>query len=213
MAVEKSGFSWRGIYAITDDSPLPLQEFLDRAQSALDGGVTLFQFRSKVLDSREKEDRASALLERCQDAGVPLLINDDVELCQKIGGAGVHLGKTDSSLSTARELLGLKAIIGITCHDSLIRAKEAEAEGADYVAFGRFFPSQTKPEASPAPISLLREAKSELNTPIVAIGGINAENGASLISAGADMLAVIHGLFGTGAVHENARALASLFDN
>ncbi|MCG8412592.1 MAG: thiamine phosphate synthase [Pseudomonadales bacterium] len=211
MIIERSSCQWRGIYAITDDVPLPLQALLDQAQAALDGGVTLFQFRSKSLTAQEREDRATALLERCRDAEIPLLINDDVELCAKIQAAGVHLGKSDTSLTQARELLGSQAIIGITCHDSISRARKAESEGADYVAFGRFFPSQTKPDASPAPVELLKEAKSALSTPIVAIGGINAENGASLINAGADMLAVIHGLFGTGNVYENARALSELF--
>jgi thiamine-phosphate pyrophosphorylase len=147
----------------------------------------------------------------CRRYGTPLLINDDVALCLAIGADGVHLGQNDSGLRQARERLGPSAIIGMTCHSDLALAHKAEENGASYVAFGRFFPSVTKPHAVPADIGILPVARAALKVPIVAIGGINAENGGALITAGADMLAVIHDLFAFPDVEIRARALNSLF--
>ena len=124
------------------------------------------------------------------------MINDDLEFCAEIGAQGVHLGQRDGDCRSARAQLGPDAIIGITCHDSLTLAQTAASDGADYVAFGSFFPSVTKPEATPAALDTLSKACKQLNIPLVAIGGINADNGGSLIEAGANMLAVVHSLFG-----------------
>jgi thiamine-phosphate pyrophosphorylase len=144
----------------------------------------------------DKTEQARRLLALCERFSVPLIINDDMQLCADIAANGVHLGQRDGDCATARKLLGAEAIIGVTCHDSLEKAARAADAGADYVAFGRFFPSQTKPDASPAALEILSQAHEKIDIPIVAIGGINPENGASLIAAGADMLAVINGLFG-----------------
>ena len=143
---------------------------------------------------------------------VPLIINDNVELCNEVDADGVHLGKQDSSFEQARVQLSADKIIGITCHDSVVAAVSAEEAGADYVAFGRFFTSETKPNASPAPIEVLTEAKKKLSIPIVAIGGINAENGAALIAAGADMLAVINAMFADESVSQRTTELVALFN-
>jgi len=127
---------------------------------------------------------------------VPLIVNDDPRLAWDIGADGVHLGQDDPPYEEARALLGPEATLGVSCYNSLDRAVSAQRIGADYVAFGRFFPSKTKPRAKQAPLALLREARRQLSIPIVAIGGITPENGSALIEAGADRVAVIEGVFG-----------------
>ncbi len=124
-----------------------------------------------------------------------MLINDDAELAHRIGADGVHIGKDDGGIASARKILGSKAIIGISCYNDINIALQAEANGVDYVAFGRFFPSTSKPLAAPAQIETLQQAKKQIKLPIVAIGGILPDNGEQLLTAGADILAVIGGIF------------------
>jgi thiamine-phosphate pyrophosphorylase len=142
-----------------------------------------------------------------------LIVNDDLELAQQIGADGVHLGRDDAGAEEARARLGPRAIIGVSCYDRLDRAFEARELGADYAAFGRFYPSATKPLAVQATPELLRRARARLTLPLVAIGGITAENGRSLISAGADMLAVVDSVFGQPDVRRAAAAISRLFSN
>ena len=123
----------------------------------------------------------------------------------------MHLGAGDGSIAEARRILGSAAIIGATCHASLELAAVARAAGADYVAFGRFFASSTKPDAPPAPLQVLREARESLDIPIAAIGGVNRENAESLLREGADLLAVIHGIFGTKDPGTAARELVRVY--
>jgi thiamine-phosphate pyrophosphorylase len=185
-----------GLYAITPDGKTA-DEILKFTEAVLKGGAVLVQYRFKspplkggkvdVLFARE-------LLELCHAHNVPLIINDNVELAENIGADGVHLGVDDGSISEARQRLGESAIIGVSCYNSLERAIEAEKDGVNYVAFGRFFTSNSKPLAAPAEIGTLTAAKNVLTLPIVAIGGILPENGAALLYAGADLLAVIGGL-------------------
>jgi len=203
---------FRGIYALTDADLLPADQLLPAVEQALRAGITLVQYRHKIAADPERDRQAAALLSLCRDYSVPLLINDDVELCNRVGADGVHLGQQDCSLANARETLGNNALIGITCHQSLELAVTAQRDGADYVAFGRFFTSATKPDAPAADPGILGRARAQLDLPVVAIGGINADNGASLIAAGADMLAVVGGLFGSGDVSRNARSLVSLYN-
>lgn len=181
----------RGLYAITPDGKTD-NEILNFTEAVLSGGACLVQYREK--SGFDKTELAKKLLKRCRAYDVPLIINDNVKLAEKIGAAGVHLGKDDGLISKAREILGESAIIGVSCYNSLERAIEAEKQGANYVAFGRFFTSNSKPLAAPAEIGTLTAAKNILTLPIVAIGGILPENGASLFHAGADFLAVIGGL-------------------
>jgi thiamine-phosphate pyrophosphorylase len=201
----------RGIYAITDPTLLA-DDKLDRyVDAALQGGIKMLQYRNKSADHGLRVKEAMRLQTLCQRYDIPLLINDDIQLCLAVGAAGVHLGQKDSTLREARRLLGGDAIIGITCYNNIEAARRAQTEGASYVAFGRFFPSRTKPDAAPATPQVLSAAKEQLQIPLVAIGGVNAENGASLIAAGADMLAVIDYLFSTPAVASRARELSKLF--
>ncbi|MGY2238473.1 thiamine phosphate synthase [Pseudomonas gingeri] len=202
----------RGLYAITD-SQLLAGKFLSYVEAALEGGATLLQYRDKSADDARRLREAEALLKLCERYKTRLIINDDAELAARLG-VGVHLGQTDGPLTPARALLGSKAIIGSTCHAQLELAEQAAREGASYVAFGRFFNSNTKPGAPAADIALLERARPALHLPICVIGGITLDNAAPLVAHGADLLAVIHGLFGADNAQEvtrRARAFNALF--
>ena len=202
----------RGLYAITD-SQLLAGRFLSHVEAALEGGVCLLQYRDKSDDAARRLREAEGLLKLCERYGTQLLINDDAELAARLG-VGVHLGQTDGPLTPARSLLGRQAIIGSTCHASLELAAQAASEGASYVAFGRFFNSVTKPGAPAANVELLEQARAQVKLPIAVIGGITLDNAAPLVAHGADLLAVIHGLFGADSAQEvtrRARAFNALF--
>jgi thiamine-phosphate pyrophosphorylase len=159
-----------------------------------------------------KLEQAYALKSVCNKAGARLIINDHVELALAIDADGVHVGADDASVHEARRALGDQKVIGVSCYDQLALAVSAQASSADYVAFGSFFPSRVKPVAVRAPLDLLRDAQRHLNVPIVAIGGITVENGASLITAGASALAVISALFQVPDVTSAARRFTALFE-
>ena len=202
----------RGLYAITD-SQLLAGRFLSHVEAALEGGVCLLQYRDKSDDAARRLREAEGLMKLCERYGTQLLINDDAELAARLG-VGVHLGQTDGPLTPARTLLGRQAIIGSTCHASLELAAQAASEGASYVAFGRFFNSVTKPGAPAANVDLLEQARAQVKLPIAVIGGITLDNAAPLVAHGADLLAVIHGLFGADSAQEvtrRARAFNALF--
>ena len=202
----------RGLYAITD-SQLLAGRFLSHVEAALEGGVCLLQYRDKSDDAARRLREAEALMTLCERYGTQLIINDDAELAARLG-VGAHLGQTDGPLTPARALLGRQAIIGSTCHASLELAQQAAKEGADYVAFGRFFNSVTKPGAPAASVELLEQARAQVKLPIAVIGGITLDNAAPLVAHGADLLAVIHGLFGADSAQEvtrRARAFNALF--
>jgi len=199
-----------GLYVITDDK-LSGTHLLEHVQQAIEGGARLVQYRNKTNQAAIKEMTARSLLELCRDHRVPLLINDDVELAVNIGADGVHLGQADIKLKEARRRLGAGAIIGITCHASLALATQAQQHSASYVAFGRFFASQTKPNTSTASIDFLQQAKQALSIPICAIGGINIDNATPLIDAGANLLAVIHGVFGQDNIQQAAQRYTKLW--
>ena len=202
----------RGLYAITD-SELLKGKLLPYVEAALKGGTTLLQYRDKSSDDARRLREAEALRELCNRYGAALIINDDAELAARLG-VGLHLGQGDGSLSAARALLGRQAIIGGTCHAQLELAEAAAKEGVNYVAFGRFFNSTTKPGAPSADIALLTAAKAKVNLPIVAIGGVTLDNAPELIAHGASMVAVVHGLFGADSaaeVERRARAFSALF--
>ena len=199
----------RGLYAITDGRLLP--SLLPGVEAALRGGARLVQYREKSADPARRTAEARALVDLCRSHGVPLIVNDDVELAASLGADGVHLGKDDGDIGPARVRLGPRAIIGVSCYDSLERAVQAAHAGADYVAFGSFFASASKPDAVRAPLGLLTAARARLGIPLCAIGGITPDNGGGLLQAGADMLAVIHGLFGTADIRAAAEGYSRLF--
>ncbi|QBM18214.1 thiamine-phosphate synthase [Marinobacter sp. JH2] len=195
----------RGLYAITDNRLTPPDHLLQSVEAALAGGAVLVQYRDKLSSTTERLRQATDLVSLCQNAGVPLLINDDPELAHRVGAQGVHLGQDDWSLADARKLLGQDAIIGITCHHQMELADIAKAEGADYLAFGRFYHSGTKPGAPRADVNVLSDAR-RLALPVTAIGGITTDNAEPLIRAGADLIAVVGGLFGGSPADIEAKA-------
>lgn len=201
----------RGVYAIISAAGLTPDDLQRRATQAMDGGAVLLQYRHKGGDEASRRRGALAVLSAARAAAVPLLINDDLALAAHIGAQGVHLGRGDDSIRLARAALGPAAIIGATCHDRLDAATQALACGADYVSFGRFFASLTKPDAPAAAIETLQRARAQLACPVVAIGGINADNGASLLAAGADLLAVAGAIFQAPDARAATRELAGLF--
>ena len=182
------------LYAITDPQLMPGYELFIKVEAALKGGCQLVQYRNKN-NSDDHVTAARALKQLCHQYHAQLIVNDDIELAHAIAADGVHLGQEDESLQRARQRLGPKAIIGITCHHSLELAQNAEATGASYVAFGRFFNSNTKPDAQQAPLTILQQARQKISIPIVAIGGICLDNSQQIIQAGANSIAVCHGLF------------------
>ncbi len=186
----------QGVYAITDPRWQARDEQLYQSvQAAIDGGITLLQYRNKQADPSTCRRQAQMLARLCQQQGVIFIVNDSIELAAEVAADGVHLGKDDDDIYQARQRLGQRAIIGVSCYNSLSRALLAEQNGADYVAFGRFFASTTKPDAVLADQSILRQAKKELSVSVVAIGGIDCDNAASLIEAGADAIALIETIF------------------
>lgn len=198
------------VYAIVDTASLPLPPEA-AAEAALRGGVRWLQYRDKTGDRARRRREAVALQRLCERYRATLIVNDDPDLALECGAGGVHLGREDIPLAEARRRLGPRALIGATCHDSLALARQAAREGADYVAFGRFFPSRTKPGAPPASLELLAQARRALpDKPLVAIGGITLDNAPRVLAAGADRLAVSAGLFDAPNIETSARAFADL---
>ena len=196
-----------GLYAIADSTWLAPDNLLAQVDAALAGGAHLVQYRDKHLNPEARLKMARSLVRLCNEYSAPLIINDDPELARACAAAGVHLGRDDADPAAARILLGRDAIIGVSCYNELERARRAQELGADYVAFGRFFASRTKPDAVPADLVLLRWARTEIHVPVVAIGGITPENGTALVAAGAHAVAVIEGLWG----QPDARAAAARY--
>jgi thiamine-phosphate pyrophosphorylase len=199
----------RGVYLITPDEP-DTARLLARTAPLLAAGATWLQYRNKTADAALRLQQATALQALCGQNGVPLIINDDPALAHAVGAAGVHLGGTDGDIGAARALLGSDAIIGASCYDQLPLAQRAVAAGASYVAFGAFFPSRSKANTRHAELELLR-ASAALGVPRVAIGGLTPDNSAPVVSAGADLLAVISGVFAAADPVAELRAYQACF--
>jgi len=200
-----------GIYAITPETT-DTQWLLAQVEAALAGGVAAVQYRDKSTDVARRHEQASELVALCRRFNVPLIVNDDLRLADLADADGVHLGRDDGSLREARIILGRDKLIGATCYQSLELAQAAQAAGADYIAFGSFFPSPTKPAAGRAEADLLREATQAIHIPIVAIGGITLANAPGLLDAGADSLAILSALFDAPDIRAAAHALNQLFE-
>jgi thiamine-phosphate pyrophosphorylase len=202
----------RGLYAITPEvlgTEAGTDALIAAVRAALDGGAAVLQYRNKQADAATRREQAGALLGFARRSGVPLIVNDDVELAESIDADGVHVGKDDAEVAAARRRLPGK-LLGVSCYASLPRARDAVAAGADYVAFGSVYPSPTKPGAVCAPLDLFREGRA-LGVPLVAIGGITVANASVMMDAGADCVAVISGLFGAPDVRRRAAEFARLF--
>ncbi len=194
-------FNISGLYAVTPDL-LDTEQLVTKVKAALSGGARLLQYRNKIADASLRFQQAKALLTVCHDYHVPLIINDHLALCAEINADGLHLGVDDCQLSEARKLLGKNKIIGVSCYNQLALAQKAQADGADYVAFGACFTSATKPNAPTAPLSLFTQAKQQISIPVVGIGGITLENARLVKAAGADAIAVISTLFDATSIAE-----------
>ena len=205
-------FTWprRGVYLVTPDEA-DTARLRDRLAPVLAAGPALLQYRNKTANAALRREQAAMLLPLCRAAGVPLVVNDDWRLAAELGADGAHLGEQDGELALARAALGPTALLGASCYDDLGRARRAAAAGASYVAFGAFFPSGTKPLARRADPSLLADS-AVFGLPRVAIGGITPDNARSLVAAGADLVAVIGGVFDAPDPAAAVRALRACFE-
>lgn len=199
-----------GLYAITDCKNFTFEKVLEKTENILKVGIAILQYRNKSTDKKLKKVLAREIQILCSKYNTPFIINDDIELTKEINADGVHLGKDDVDINIAREYIGNK-IVGISCYNDLNHAITAENSGANYIAFGSFFPSSTKPDAVKADINLIAEAKEQLTIPVVAIGGITPENAMQLINAKVDHLAVISGLYSANDTTEATLAYKNLF--
>ena len=202
----------KGLYAITDQQLIAEEDFSKSVEAALQGGTGIIQYRDKSDKQHKRFQQASLLRALCHQYHAICIINDDIELAKAVNAHGVHLGKCDSSLTVARQVLGENAIIGISCYNDLNRAIEAENNNADYVAFGAIFSSTTKPDASVAGLDIITKAKQQLSIPVCTIGGITQENIQQVIQQGADMAAVISGIFSTDDIKQAATELSQFFN-
>jgi thiamine-phosphate pyrophosphorylase len=201
----------RGVYAVTDTVSASGDRLVSAVEQAIRGGARLIQYRDKTGPATRRRRQADALQALCARFQIPLIVNDDVELARACGAAGVHLGKDDADPRQARQALGKNSIIGVSCYNDLSRARQAQNDGADYLAFGSVYPSPSKPQAVRVSVELLRQAREELSIPICAIGGITAANAKPLVDIGIDMLAVISGIFADQDITAATRALADLY--
>ena len=202
----------KGLYAVTPDG-LGTELLCKKVMAALQGGASMVQYRNKVADASLRLRQATALLALCRSHGVPLIINDHLDLCAKIDADGLHLGATDCDLGAARRLLGKHKILGASCYNQLNLAINAEQAGANYAAFGACFVSGTKPNAVSTPLSLITEAKQKISIPLVAIGGIDLQNASQVIRAGADAIAVVGALFSADDITQASQQFTQLFNN
>lgn len=200
-----------GLYAITDPNLSPGLVVVEHVRQALLGGARIIQYRDKSSAFEQQVSLALQLKSLCSNQNALFIINDSIPLALACQADGIHLGKDDSSLIHARSALGDKALIGVSCYNDLTRAQQMQAMGANYVAFGRFYPSKTKPNAPQAEIATLIQAKQTLSIPCVAIGGITQHNAQPLIEAGANSLAVIQGVFAQANIRQAATDISQLF--
>lgn len=184
----------KGLYAITPDM-IDTDMLLQKVEAALQGGISLLQYRNKLANHKLQTQQARAILLLCRQYSVPLIINDSVKLCLTLGADGVHLGADDGNLDEVRARMGSDKILGASCYNCFDLALSAQQAGASYVAFGACFASRTKPNAPVASLDLFKRAKVDLNIPTVAIGGITLQNAPQVLKAGANAIAVINAIF------------------
>jgi len=181
-----------GIYAITPNKSLDLNTI---EQAIVTHKINILQYRHKTTDVSIKLNEAKQLQQLCLRHNTLFIVNDDINLVQKIKADGVHLGKDDTSIEVARAKLGSDAIIGVSCYNDIKLAKIAQDKGVNYVAFGALFPSNTKPNAPHCPLDIIMQAKQALAIPIVGIGGVDFDNQQQALDAGCDAVAMINALF------------------
>jgi thiamine-phosphate pyrophosphorylase len=211
----------RGLYAITPETT-DLARLVEQVRCAIAGGTTIVQYRNKQIGKESARTQAMALRKLTRASGTLLIVNDSADLAFSVGADGVHIGRDDSDAHAIAKIRKQGEsressspvrpfMIGVSCYNELQRAESAVSAGADYVAFGSFFSSTTKPNAVRADAALLNAAKAKFDIPVVAIGGITVENAGPLIEAKVDAVAVISGLFDAPDIESRARAFSNLF--
>ncbi|EJB8536594.1 thiamine phosphate synthase [Acinetobacter baumannii] len=201
----------RGLYLITNDDPIQL--LLEKLDAALaTRQIAILQYRRKKVDKADQPAEVEQIKQLCEKYQVPFVINDDLKLAAQFG-LGVHLGQSDGEITDAKSQLPEGVIIGRTCLNSLELAQKAIADGATYVAFGAVYATATKPEAGNVGIEVIKQAATQYDLPICAIGGLNVENSKPVIEAGADLCAVISDILGrsTAEIPARVQAWAKLF--
>ncbi|WP_263832504.1 thiamine phosphate synthase [Sulfurospirillum oryzae] len=202
----------KGLYVLTDATLTPTETMLEQVERVLKSGVNIIQYRDKYASDEEAEKQCIRLQALCDYYEAIFIIDDRLEIAHRINADGLHVGMDDVSYEEARELLGADKIIGVSCYGDIERAKKYAALGADYVAFGAFFPSPTKPLAHVVEHEVLGAAKAELNVPICAIGGINEENIHWLSQYDIAMYSVISAVYQEDAIEENLEKLQAKID-
>lgn len=200
----------QGLYAIADTATIDDVFLSEKVRLVLSGGCSVLQYRDKSSDKEKRLRQARELRQLCRDVEAVFIINDDAELAMQVDADGVHCGKNDATVSETRRRYP-ELLIGATCYNSLDRAERAVNDGADYLAFGSFYPSSTKPDATPADIVTLQQASQRFDHPLVAIGGIMVENAPLLISSGASAVAVINSVFATADPCRSSQEFSALF--
>lgn len=200
----------KGLYLVTPDWE-DTARLLAAAEAALEGGARMLQYRHKSAAAGLRREQASGLLALCRRHGVPLIINDHVDLCLALDADGVHVGGTDVPVREARRAVGPSKIVGVSCYGELQRARDARAAGASYLAFGGFYPSLVKRYTFRTGFDLVREARAEFDLPLVVIGGMTPENAAPLVGRGADMVAAISAVFAAADPKAAAQSFGALF--
>ena len=202
----------QGLYAIADTATIDDSVLYEKVRLVLAGGCRVLQYRDKRSDKEKRLIQARELRILCSNAGAVFIVNDDAELAMQVNAEGVHCGRDDAAVSEIRNLYP-SLMIGATCYNSLQRAEKAVNDGADYLAFGRFYPSTTKPLATPANIETLQQARQRFDLPIVVIGGIMVDNAAILISSGASAIAAINSVFSAPDPLLISREFCALFNS
>lgn len=195
----------QGLYAITDEILTPNESVCDQAKEALEAGVKILQYRNKSAKDAEVKEICRALQDLCKEYNALFIIDDRPHLAAAIGADGLHIGKDDMPLSQARDIFP-NGIIGVSCYGSVKKALEAQAEGSNYVAFGSFFPSPTKPHSGIVNKSVVSKAKESLEIPVCVIGGINVSNINEMVALRADMISVVNAVF-DGSIRKNVKNL------
>ena len=185
----------RGLYAVTDCENLSTDRLLSVTEEILRAGVAALQYRDKSGDHAKRKYEATELQRLCREHDCLFIINDDVRLAKSVNSDGVHLGRGDCDCKSARNELGPKAVIGVSCYNSVEMALAAASDGADYVAFGSFYPSPSKQGTVSAEPDIIKQAKAKITLPVAAIGGITPANCKILIESGAELLAVISSIY------------------
>lgn len=200
-----------GLYVITDDTLTPSDKIFQYVEQALQGGAKIVQLRDKINDTSMVENMSIGLQELCHKYDALFVLNDKIEIAIKLGLDGLHIGKEDyDNMQNVRR--NFKGILGVSCYNDLNMAKDMQAIGVDYVAFGACFNSPTKPNAPTMDLGIIKKAKDELNIPICAIGGINRDNIKTLLAYKPDMVAIISDIWNSDNIANKSHFFTNLID-